>query len=130
VFFVAALLSAAFAAYLEVQHTTLRMGPAAWLDLAPLKVGALLGGAFLFWFRRLERRAAQATAVGAALVLSLLLAGWAPALYGLRAGGLLEPATFELLSQLAAGTAAVFGVGCAVTLFPRPARRRPPPEVR
>ncbi len=129
VFFAAALLSAAFAAYLEVQHTTLRLGAAAWLDLAPLKVGALLGGAFLLWFRRLERRAAQATPPGAALVLSLLLAGWAPALYALRVNHLMAPAPFELLAQLAAGTAAVLGTGCAVTLFPRPARRGPP-EVR
>ncbi len=129
VFFVAALLSAAFAAYLEVQHTTLRIGPSAWLDLAPLKVGALLGGAFLLWFRRLERRAAQATSAGAALVLSALLAGWAPALYTLRVNHLLGPTPFELLSQLAAGTAAVLGAGCAVTLFPRRPTRRPP-EVR
>ncbi|MCO5170937.1 MAG: serine/threonine protein kinase [Planctomycetes bacterium] len=125
-FLLGALASAAFAAYLEAQHTTVRLGPEGWLELAPLKVGALLGAAFLLWFRRLERRARTATSTGAALALTALLAGWAPALYGLS--GAMSPHAFELASQAAAGVAAVLGAGCAVTLFPP--RRRHAPAVR
>ncbi|MBX3468768.1 MAG: serine/threonine protein kinase [Planctomycetes bacterium] len=126
IFLLGALASAAFAAFLEAQHTTVRLGPEAWLELAPLKVGALLGAAFLLWFRRLERRARTTTSTAAALALSALLAGWAPALYGLA--GALPAHAFELTAQVAAGCAAVLGAGCAVTLFPP--RRRHAPAVR
>jgi serine/threonine protein kinase len=120
IFFLAGLSSAAFAALLEVKHATLAAQAVA-AGITPLKVGALLGGAFLLWFSRLERRSAQATSVAAALLLSVLLAGWAPAAYATL--GALSPPIIDIVLPLAAGTMTFLGLGCAMGLFPRaPAR--------
>lgn len=128
VYLLGGLASAGFVAWLEVVHTTARLGPA-WPELAPLKLGAILCAGFLLYFRRLDRAAAHGTSAGTALLLSLLLAGWAPALYAARALHALSRPDFQVWAPIVAGTMTALGLGCATFLFGAPSRRRPP-EIR
>lgn len=103
-------------AALELQHPTL--GATGW-ELAPLKLGTALVALALRWFHRCERRLRQPTPLPHALLLSGLVGGWVPLLYGWAPPTSLAWAgvTFAELSVLGALATAVVAVVARVRLF-------------
>jgi serine/threonine protein kinase len=115
VFLLAALGSLAFTGFLHAEHTG---------QATALKLGAFLGGLFLLWFSKLERRAQQGTSVLAALAVAALFAGWSPVVYGLHEAQLLPWSAFHLASQIGAGATLVLGLSFPPLLQPGPVASR------